>query len=101
MQSEANLASMRSQLDLAQQNTEHFLSRYEVAQAKLKRHQDLMTNRLISKSLLDEVVSQSNEASIEYRNHVRELSNFPNQIAAHDANVAKATALLGAKSCKR
>ncbi|NOX50166.1 MAG: biotin/lipoyl-binding protein, partial [Gammaproteobacteria bacterium] len=90
----ANLSSMRSQLELEQQSTQHFQSRFEVAQAKLTRHRDLMEKRLISKSLLDEVVSQSNQASIEYRNHVRELTILPNQISAHEAQVAKAQALL-------
>ena len=49
---------------------------------------------MISKALFDEVVAQANEASIEYRNHLRELSNLPNQITADEAQVAKAEALL-------
>jgi len=93
-QHQANLASMRSKLDLEQHSSEHFNSRYRVAQAKLKRHQDLMAKRLISKSLLDEVIAQSGQASIDYRNHVRELSDLPIQIAAYEASVAKADALL-------
>jgi multidrug efflux pump subunit AcrA (membrane-fusion protein) len=93
-QHQANLASMKIQLDLEQQSAEHFSSNYRIAQSKLERHQDLMAKRLISKSLLDEVIAQANQASIDYRNHVRELSNLPNQIAAHEAHVAKAEALL-------
>lgn len=93
-QHEAALISMRSRLTLEQQSTEHYQSRFRVAQDKLKRHEDLMRKRLISKSLLDEVTSQANEASIEYRNHERQLINLPNDIAANEAHVAKAEALL-------
>ena len=93
-QHQANLASAQSQFELVKANAAPFQSRYEVAQAKLTRHQNLMKKRLISKSLLDEVMSQANTASIEYQNHQREITNLPLQIAAHDANVARADALL-------
>jgi multidrug efflux pump subunit AcrA (membrane-fusion protein) len=91
---QANLAGLRVQLDLEQQSAEHFTSRYSVVQAKLERHQGLMAKRLISKSLLDEVTAQANEASIEYRNHLQVLTNLPNQIAAYEANVMRAQAQL-------
>ena len=94
LEQESGLSSKRTQLVLEEQSAEHFRSRYEVAQAKLTRHQDLMQKRLISKALLDEVMSQANEASIEYRRHVRELSDLPNQIKAHQAGVARAQAQL-------
>lgn len=93
-QQQANLAAMHIQLDLEQQSAEQFESKYQIAQAKLTRHEGLMEKRLISKSLLDDVVAQANQASIDYRNHVRELTNLPNKIAAHEASVAKAQALL-------
>ena len=93
-QEQANLAGMQIQFDLEQQSAAQFESKFQVAQAKLARHQDLMEKRLISKSLLDEVVAQSNQASIDYRNHVLELTSLPNQIIAREAGVAKAQALL-------
>ena len=92
-QAQANLSSAQARLQLEQQNAQHFVSRHEVAQAKLARHQDLMHKRLIAKSLLDEVTSQANEASIELLRHQQDLANLPNQIAAHEATVAKAQAL--------
>jgi HlyD family secretion protein len=94
LQQQANLSAMHIQLDLEQQSAEQFESKYQVVQAKLTRHEGLMEKRLISKSLLDEVVAQANQASIDYRNHIRELSNLPNKIIAHEAGVAKAQALL-------
>jgi multidrug efflux pump subunit AcrA (membrane-fusion protein) len=93
-QEQANLAAMHIQFDLEQQSAEQFESKFEVAQAKLTRHEDLMEKRLISKSLLDEVTAQSNQASIDYRNHVRELTSLPSQISAREAGVVKAEALL-------
>ena len=91
---QANLAAMRTQLQLEQQSAPHFESKHAIAQAKLQRHQNLMAKRLISNALLDEVIAQANAASIEYRSHLRDLSNLPNQITAHEAHVAKAEALL-------
>lgn len=92
-QAQANLASTQSRLGLEQRNAKHFQSRYAVARAKLKRHEDLMAQRLIAKSLLDEVTSQANEASIELLSHQQNLSNLPNEVAVHEATVAKAQAL--------
>ena len=93
-QQQANLASMQTKLDLEKESAEHFESKYTVAKSKLKRHEGMMARRLISKSLLDEVIAQTGQASIDYRNHVRELADLPLQILAHEAGVAKAQALL-------
>jgi multidrug efflux pump subunit AcrA (membrane-fusion protein) len=93
-QATANLTSMRTRLTLEKQSTEHFERRHKVAQAKLARHEELLGRRLIAQGLLDEVMSQASTASIEYRDHVRELANLPNEIAAAEAQVARAEALL-------
>lgn len=93
-QHQANLSSMHNKLSMEQRNSEHFASKLEISEAKLARHRDLMAKRLISKALLDEVTSQANEATIEYRQHQQQLANLPNEIAAHEAGVAIASALL-------
>ncbi|MEM7099194.1 MAG: HlyD family efflux transporter periplasmic adaptor subunit [Pseudomonadota bacterium] len=93
-QHEAELASAKSQLVLMQESHEHYQSRHQVAKAKLTRHQGLMQKRLISKSLLDEVIAATNQAAIEYRQHKQDLINLPGQIAVHEANLAQAQALL-------
>lgn len=92
-QAQANLQSATAQLKLEQQSAEHFTARYQLAQDKLKRHQNLVAERLISRALLDDVASQANQASIEYHDHLRTLSDLPNQIVALQATVAKARAL--------
>lgn len=94
LEARANLKAAEAQLKLEQQSAEHFVSRHDLAQAKLKRHQNLMQKRLIAKSLLDEVITQANQASIEFHNHQRVLSDLPNQIAALAASVTRAEALL-------
>jgi multidrug efflux pump subunit AcrA (membrane-fusion protein) len=93
-QAEAELLSMQSRLEEAQANAKHYRSKYDVASAKLRRHEDLMKRRLISAAQLDEVTALANEASIEYRNHVRDLRNLPNEVSSLEAQVDKAQAML-------
>ena len=94
LEQQAMLRTMQVDLELEQQSATHFEAKQAVAQAKLQRHQDLMGKRLISKALLDEVTSQANEASIQYRRHISVLRNLPNQITARKAGVARAQAQL-------
>lgn len=94
-QLEANLASIRIEQEMFDESTEHFRSMREVALKKLERHQDLMAKRLISQSLLDEVIAQSNQANIDYQSHMRTLADFPNRLAAQEAAVERARAQVG------
>jgi multidrug efflux pump subunit AcrA (membrane-fusion protein) len=89
-QLEAGLASTRLEQDMISESTEHYRSMRHIAQKKLDRHQDLMTKRLISQSLLDEVTAQANQAIIGYQSHMRTLADFPNQLAAQQAGVDRA-----------
>ncbi len=93
-QSQANLTASKSQLALERQSATHFKSKLDVAQAKLQRHRDLMEKRLIARGLLDEVTAAANAANIEYQDHKRKMSDLPNQIAANEAHLAKAQALV-------
>jgi multidrug resistance efflux pump len=93
-QERANLNSISTALTLVEQSTEHFDAMHRIAQTKLERHQGLFERRMISRSLLDEVVQQTSAASIEYQRHRRELADFPNQLSAQRARVAKAEAQL-------
>jgi multidrug efflux pump subunit AcrA (membrane-fusion protein) len=74
--------------------TDHYASMQQIAQHKLERHQNLMSERLISQALLDEVTAQANQAQIQYRTHLRELQDFPNRLAAANAKLSRARALL-------
>ena len=93
-QHQAQLASLQLQQQVEQGNARHFEARHQAAQAKLRRHTDLLEKRLISSALYDEVVSQAGQASIEYEQHRQTLQNLPNLIAVGEAQVAKARALV-------
>jgi len=93
-QERANLDSIATALNLVEQSTEHFEAMHRIAQSKLARHNGLFERRMISRSLLDEVVQQASATSIEYQRHLRELADFPNQLGAQRARVAKAEAQL-------
>jgi multidrug efflux pump subunit AcrA (membrane-fusion protein) len=92
-QHQATLRSIETDYALARQTTSHFESMQRVADNRLERHHDLMKQRLISSSLMDEVVAQANQATIEHQNHMRQIADFPNRIAAQKAIVAKTEAL--------
>ena len=90
----ARLASIRSERDMLARTLDQARSMHRIAQDKLARHQELLDKRLISRSLLDEVVAQANQASIELENHERRLTDLPHRLAAQEAQVAKSEALL-------
>jgi multidrug resistance efflux pump len=93
-QERANFDSISTALSLVEQSTEHFDAMHRIAQTKRERHEGLFERRMISRSLLDEVVQQASAVSIEYQRHLRELADFPNQLGAQRARVAKAEAQL-------
>lgn len=90
----ANLRSIESEQAMLARTAEQARSMNRVAADKLQRHQELMAARLISQSLLDEVVAQANRAAIDLESHERLLADLPNRIAAQRAAVAKARALV-------
>jgi len=91
---EAALRSIETERDLMDESTAHYASMRLIAEQKLERHQNLMQRRLISQSLLDEVTAQANSAEIQYQTHTRKLADFPNRVAAQQAAVDRAQALL-------
>ncbi len=91
---EATLQSTLTEHELVEASTSHYTSMKDIARSKLTRHQDLMRERLISQSLLDEVTSQANQAEIQYQTHMRQLADFPNRVAAQQAAIARAQALV-------
>lgn len=93
-QAQATLQSIKTEFELMEQTTAHYSSMQRIAQDKLTRYQELMAQRLISQELLDEVVSQSNQATIQYQTHIRQLADAPNRITSQNAQIAKAQALL-------
>ncbi|MEM7078893.1 MAG: HlyD family efflux transporter periplasmic adaptor subunit [Pseudomonadota bacterium] len=93
-QFEATLAAAQVRLRLARQNTEHYEQRILTARTKLQRHQDLFAQRLISKSLLDDVSAMTSEESIEFQSHQEALRTLPNDINVAGAQLKRAQALL-------
>ncbi len=98
---QANLAEQRAALAAlkinqrnAQAIDEHYRAMYDIALKKRARHEDLLAKRMIAQSLLDEVMQQVSEATIDYRNHQRELANYPNEIAAQMARIEHSDAEL-------
>ena len=91
---EAAVQSTRIEQEMLEETTGHFRSMQRVAQKKLERHENLMAERLISKSLLDEVTAQANQANIDYQTHMRTLADFPNRLTAQLAAVERARAQL-------
>lgn len=92
-QHRALLQSIETERQMLERTLEEARSMDRIAKAKLQRHQDLMDGRLISQSLLDEVIAQANQAAIALQDHQRRLADLPHRIAAQRALVTKAEAL--------
>ncbi|HEX7038031.1 MAG TPA: biotin/lipoyl-binding protein [Pseudomonadales bacterium] len=91
---QALLQSIVSEREPLERTVREARSMHEIARDKLARHRELMTARLISQSLLDEVVAEANRAAITLENHERQLSDLPNRLAAQQAVVEKARVLV-------
>jgi multidrug efflux pump subunit AcrA (membrane-fusion protein) len=90
----SNLASVKSEMALANRTREDYAALHEAAQAKLERHRGLLERRLVSQVLFDEVASQAAEASIRNQNQLRLIDDLPNRLAQADAGVNSALAVL-------
>jgi multidrug resistance efflux pump len=90
----ASLRSIELEQQMVEQSTPQYTSMRTIAQHKLERHRNLMERRLISQSLLDEVTAAANQAEIDYQDHMRALADFPNRIAAEQAAIERADALV-------
>jgi multidrug efflux pump subunit AcrA (membrane-fusion protein) len=89
----AQLRSIETEQTMLDRTVAQARSMHRIAADKLARHEELMAKRLISQSLLDEVIAQANAAAIELENHERRLADLPNRIAAQRAAVTRAEAL--------
>jgi len=90
----AKLRSVQTDRDLANNLTPHHIELNEISQSKLKRHQDLLHNGMISDALLDTVKEQASERAIRLQQHRARVADFPNIIAQQQAMVAEAKARL-------
>lgn len=93
-QQQANLASMQAELSHVKATRKQHENMHRIANSKLARHEQLMQDRLISRSLYDEAVRSASQVNIEYQRHQQQLAELPHRVAAAKAQVAKAEALL-------
>ncbi len=90
----AQLASVKTDYELANQLTEHHQSLKDISDAKLKRHLDLYQNKMVSDEVLDEARRIASERSMTLAQHLARVTDFPNQIAQAEAAVTEAGAML-------
>jgi len=93
-QEQAILDSIETKHRLLQRSTKSFKTVYLLSQKKLKRYEDLFRNKMISQSVHDEVVQQANQQSIAYQIHMRQLADYPNQIAQQKAQIERVSSQL-------
>jgi len=90
----AQLESTKTDFELARNITTHHQDLKNIAEAKLKRHLDLYSSKMVSDAILDEVRKEVSERSIKLARHYADLRIFPNQIEQHEASVAEGKALV-------
>lgn len=90
----AQLASVKSELELARNITGHHESLKEIAEARLKRHQDLYDRKMIASTILDEARKQASESAIILEEHLSKLRTLPNLVEQHQAAVDEGKAML-------
>lgn len=93
-QQQANLASMQAELTHVKGTRQQHENMNRIASAKLARHEQLMHDRLISRSLYDEAIRSASQVSIDYQRHQQQLAELPHRVVAAKAQVTKAKALL-------
>ena len=71
------------------QTDPQFRAMHDVAIKRRARHEDLLKQKMIAASLLDEAIAQESAAEIEYQNHVRALADFPNRINEQMARIER------------
>jgi HlyD family secretion protein len=92
--SRAQLASAESEFRLARELSVHHQELAEFAEANLRRFQELHRRSMVSDSALDEVRQQASERAMVLARHLSSVSDFPNQIAQHQAAIGEAEARL-------
>ncbi|ALO44827.1 efflux RND transporter periplasmic adaptor subunit [Pseudohongiella spirulinae] len=91
---EAALASVQSEWQLAKTLGEHHQAQADMASEKLKRFQSLHQQRMIADAQLDEVRHEANERAMVHARHQATLSDFPNQLIQSQAALEEAQARL-------
>jgi HlyD family secretion protein len=93
-QQQAALQSLRAEQRMVVQTDPQFRAMHDVAIKRRARYEDLLKQKMIAASLLDEAIAQESAAEIEYQNHVRALADFPNRISEQMARIERSQAEL-------
>ena len=93
-QQQAALQSLRAEQRMVAQTDPQFRAMHDVAIKRRARYEDLLKQKMIAASLLDEAIAQESAAEIEYQNHVRALADFPNRINEQLARIQRSRAEL-------
>ncbi|MCZ6888592.1 MAG: HlyD family efflux transporter periplasmic adaptor subunit [Gammaproteobacteria bacterium] len=94
-QAQAQLKSIETRFQMVAGTTGHYENMQRISQTKLKRHEELYGQRMISQALFDEALQLASQQTINYQAHMQSLADFPNRIAEQKARVAKIEAAVG------
>tara|TARA_B100000959_G_scaffold88322_1_gene93637 strand:+ start:3692 stop:4981 length:1290 start_codon:yes stop_codon:yes gene_type:complete len=93
-QQQAVLRSVKNDFDLATQLTQHYQDLKKISDAKLQRHLNLFSNKMVSDAIVDEVRQQASQQAIVLARHLSRINDFPNQIGRQQALVDQSKANL-------
>ncbi len=93
-QQQAALQSLRAEQRMVAQTDPQFRAVHDVAIKRRARYEDLLKQKMIATSMLDEAIAQESAAEIDYQNHVRALADFPNRINEQMARIERSQAEL-------
>ena len=91
---QAQLQSVKTDQQLANNLVAEYQQLQEIAQAKLQRSQDLHEQGVISDSELDTTRQEASQSVIQVEQHLARVADFPNQVAQQQANVNESAAYL-------
>jgi HlyD family secretion protein len=95
LDAKAQLASLNAQQKADRNMLAHQQKLSALTQAKLKRHQRLASDHLISAESLDDFQRESQQQAIELERQRVTVENIPHRVAAANAQLQRAKALLG------
>ena len=86
--------SVKNELEFTEEITRHYQALSDIADAKLKRHLDLFSNRMVSDAIVDEVRRESSQQAIILAKHLFSVGDFPNRIKQQEAVVREKRAFV-------
>lgn len=91
---QTELASVKTDYELAKNVTAHHRELNDIAQSRLARYQNLYKTKMVADQVLDEAKHQASERAITLEQHLARVEDFPNRIARREAAVRESKARL-------